>query len=460
MRLDLISPLLILLVGAVLTLLVGIFLPRDKQRWNAGLALLVLGAAGVAALTLRGTHALIFDGSFVVDEATVWTQLMLFATAAASILLAIPVFRNDAREGEFYSLLLFTVIGTVVLAGAADMMEIVLGVLLSSIGGYVLVAYRRSDPLALEAVLKYYLVGALTNMALIFGFALLYGLSGSTQLGTMGEQLAPGSTLLLSIAVVLVLVGIGFKAGFVPAHFWMPDALQAASTPVAALLSVAPKLAALLALAHVMEALPLARIDWPLVLAIIAAVTMSWGNLAAWRQENLQRLLAYSSISQSGYMLLALVALPDSSLALPALLFYFAAYLAANFGAFAVVGALGKPNICDGAGLARRHPLLALSMAVSLLSLMGLPPLAGFVGKFLLFTVAFEAHYEWLAILAALNSVLSLYYYLRVIAPMYLQPPAYAGKPEPWAVIVAAVSALASLLLGLGVYLFLDFPAT
>lgn len=457
MRLDLISPLLILLAGAVLTLLVGIFLPRDKQRWNAGLALLVLAGAAAAALNLRGTHTLVFDGSFVVDEATIWTQLLLLAAGAVTILLALPVFRNDAREGEFYSLLLFTVIGTVVLAGAADMMEIVLGVLLSSIGGYVLVAYRRSDPLALEAALKYYLVGALTNLALIFGFALLYGLSGSTQLGAMGEQLAPGSTLLLSLALVMVLVGIGFKAGFVPAHFWMPDALQAASTPVAAFLSVAPKLAALLALVHVMDALPLERVNWPLVLAIIAAVTMTWGNLAAWRQENLQRLLAYSSISQSGYMLLALVALPDSPLAFPALLFYFVAYLAANFGAFAVIGALGKPNIGDGAGLARRHPMLALSMAVSLLSLMGLPPLAGFAGKFLLFTAAFEAHYEWLAILAALNSVLSLYYYLRVIAPMYLQQPTHTGKLDPWATAIALVSALASLLLGLGVYLFLDY---
>lgn len=458
MRLDLIVPILILLAGAVLTLVIGIFLPRHRQTWNAWLAGAFIVAAAVAvALQLTGPAALAFSGSYAADGPALWTQLVLLAGALLSIVLSVPVFKNDAREGEYYALLLFALLGTMVLVGAADVMEILLGVLLTSVGSYALVAYRRSHKLAMEAVLKYYLVGALANIGLIYGLVLLYGLSGSTLLGEIGTQFDPSNTVALALALSLVLVGLGFKAGYVPAHFWIPDVYQGATVPVAALLAVLPKVAALLAVTRLVSAFPVQDLNWPLLVAGLSAVTMTWGNLAAFRQEDIRRLLGYSSISQSGYLLMGTVALPESPLALAGLLYYFAAYAAANVGAFAVLSASGRMTITDNAGLIQRQPWLAFAMVISLLSLMGLPPLAGFIGKFVLFTASFQAGYAWLTIVALVNSVLSLYYYLRVIAPMFLQPAPQPDAPvNAYGTTVAVIGALALLILGIGAFFLLN----
>ena len=309
----------------------------------------------------------------------------------------------------------------------------------------------------MEAVLKYYLVGALANIGLIYGLVLLYGLSGSTLLGEIGTQFDPGNTVALALALSLVLVGLGFKAGYVPAHFWIPDVYQGAMVPVAALLAVLPKVAALLAVTRLVSAFPVQDLNWPPLVAGLSAVTMTWGNLAAFRQEDIRRLLGYSSISQSGYLLMGTVALPESPLALAGLLYYFAAYAAANLGAFAVLSASGRMTIADNAGLIQRQPWLAFAMVISLLSFMGLPPLAGFVGKFVLFTASFQAGYAWLTIVALVNSVLSLYYYLRVIAPMFLQPaPQPDASVNAYGTIVAVTGALALLILGIGAFFLLN----
>jgi NADH-quinone oxidoreductase subunit N len=458
MRLDLIIPLLILLGGAVLVLVIGIFLPRQRQTWSAGLAGAVIIAAVMASVTQFAQPAvLVFGGSYAADYPALWTQLVLLLGAFLCLILSIPAFNNDAREGEYYALLLFNLLGAMLLAAAADVMEIVLGVLLTSVGGYVLVAYRRSHRQAMEAVLKYYLIGALSNIGLIYGLVLLYGLSGSTLTGEIGSAVEPANTLTLAVALTLVLVGLGFKAGYVPTHFWIPDVYQGATVPVAALLSVLPKVAALLAVARLVSAFPAENLNWPLLIAGLAAVTMTWGNLAAFRQNDIRRLLGYSSISQSGYLLMGVAALPQSSLALGGLLYYFAAYTAANLGAFAVLGATGHSTIEHHAGLVRRSPGTAYAMAIALLSLMGLPPLAGFVAKFVLFTASFQAGYAWLTVVALINTVLSLYYYLRVIGPMFLQPPQSAQPPvEGFGNTVALTGALASIILGIGAFFLLD----
>lgn len=457
MQLGAVNFVLILLVGAVLALVVGIFLPRRQQVWNAGFALLVLAVtAAAAAWHLPAPPGLVFDASFAVDRSGLWTTLAVIAAGALAVLLSIPAFRGDAREAEYYVLLLFSLLGAVMLAGAHDVMEIVLGVLLTSVGSYALVAYRRTSPPAMEALLKYYLFGALTNIGLIYGLVLLYGLSGSTILSEIGAAPRASGGALAAVAWVLVLVGLGFKAGYVPAHFWIPDVYQGTTVPVAAYLSLVPKIAAMLALARLAAALPADGATLAALAAPVAAVTMTWGNLAAMRQSDVRRLLAYSTVSQTGYLLLAVVALHGSQLALPGLLYYFAAYVAANAGAFAVIAATGRFEIPDNHALIRTQPLLALSMLVAFLSLVGIPPLAGFVGKFVLFAAALEAGYAWLSALALVNSVLSLYYYLRVLAPMFVLPAgAVPHPPEPFAKAVSIVCALASIALGLGAFAFL-----
>lgn len=452
MRLDLILPLLVVLVGAIGTLVVGIFLPRARQTISAWLAGAVLVTAAVCAgLQLAFlVPQFAFDGSFAADGATAWVQLVVLASALACVVLAVPVFRNDAREAEFYALLLFATLGALVLAGAADVMEMLLGVLLTSVGSYPLVVYRRADRLALEAVLKYYLLGALANLALILGLVLLYALSASTLLSDFGG-LAPTNTVAVALALALTLAGLGFKAGYVPTHYWIPDVYQGATVPVAALLSVIPKVAALLAVARLCQALP-EQLGWPALTAGLAAVTMTWGNLAAFRQNDIRRLLGYSSISQAGYLLMGVTALTDSPLALAALLYHFVAYAAANIGAFAVLAASGHHTIAAHAGLVRQRPWLVFAMAVCLLSFMGLPPLAGFVGKFALFTAALQAGWVWLVVLALINTVLSLYYYLRVIGPMVLQPPRHEPVGSGQGTVIALLGGGLSLALGLGAY--------
>lgn len=293
---------------------------------------------------------------------------------------------------------------------------------------------------------------------MILGLVLLYGLSASTLLGELGANLAP--SVAAALALTLVLAGLGFKAGYVPTHFWIPDVYQGTTIPVAALLSVLPKIAALLAVARLASALP--TLNWATLVAVLAAVTMTWGNLAAFRQRDIRRLLGYSSISQSGYILMAVVALPYSDLALPGLLYYFAAYAAANLGAFAALAASGQVTLEQNAGLVRRSPWAAFAMMIWLLSFVGMPPLAGFVGKFVVFAASFQAGFAWLTVLALLNSALSLYYYLRVLAPMFLaSSPAGAGTARYLqGVAVAVISALALLAMGIGAFLLLDWTST
>ncbi len=456
MPLGSIVPILILLVGAVLALVIGIFLPRRRQTWNAALAgIAVLLAMAFAARELVDPPGAVFHRTFMADAPLLWTSLVVMATVLLVGVVSVAVFRNDQREAEYYALLMFSGLGAIMLAGANDVMEIVMGVLLTSVASYAMVAYRRSNKMALEALLKYYLFGALTNIGLIFGLLLLYGLTGSTLLDQIGQALTVERQPALALALVLVVVGLGFKAGYVPSHFWIPDTYQGTTIPVAAWLSVAAKIAALLALWRVTRAVPATIFDWPTLLAAVSAVTMTWGNIAALGQDDLRRLLAYSTIAQAGYMLMGVIAAPQSGLALQGLLYYFLAYMLANVGAFAVIGATGSTDREANRGLARQHPALAIAMVIALLSLTGIPPLAGFVGKFMLFAATFEAGLVWLAVLALMNSALSLFYYLRVLAPMFLGEPASGPGVERWSAAVAYLCTAASVGAGLAAFLII-----
>ena len=377
----------------------------------------LLVATGLA-VPLIGTETTVFMGTYRVDDLSVWAVILLSPTTALTAILARVEVRETDREGTVYSLLVFAALGALMLAGAGDVMFLVLGVLLSSLATFTLVAYPRDDR-ATEAALKYFVFGSVTGAVMLFGLTYWFGVVGSTLLSELGDLGSAPSAA--AFGFVAVLIGLGYKASFVPFHFWAPDAYDGGPVSVAAFLSVVPKVGAIFALVQVVRDLPTDATSWPLVIAGLAAVTMTYGNLAALVQDNVVRLLAYSSIAQSGYFLLGVVAVGQSGLSARSLILFTAAYAAMNLGAFAIVLSVGR-DLRSFAGFGRTNPAAGVAMVIFMISLVGIPPLAGFVGKFLLFGAAIDAGFTWLAVIAILNSVLSLGVYLRVVVPMYGQP--------------------------------------
>ncbi len=454
-----VAPEIILILGAVVTLVFALFAPRRIQAGAAVLALVTLAAAAVAsAAMLRGVQELTFFDTYAADHVAVWAKLILLAVAAVTVALSVEWFAGDARHGEYYSLLLLSTLGAVVLAGAADLMAVILGVLLSSATGYVLAAYHRGDARSGESAMKYYLLGALTNAGLVYGAVLLFGLGATTTLLGLADALPGADPVALVAGTGLVVLGLAFKLGAVPTHAWVPDVADGAPAPVAAFLTVAPKLGALVALGRLALTLPEADVGWRPLVAVLAAATMTLGNLAALSQDDVRRLLGWSAVSQSGYGLMAVAALGRSDLAVPALVFFLAAYAVANLAAFGVIVELrGRTERSAYAGLARARPVLALVLVLSLLSLVGVPPLAGFGAKLLLFGATLDAGYTWLAVVAVINSVISLAYYLRVLAPSYFEP---LVAPVPvlgrWAGLATIACGMGVVALGIGAEPLLD----
>ena len=455
-------PEIALVVAAVVTLLVAAFVPRQANRWCAVLSLAGLAAAaGLAAVASRGTSRLTFNDTWALDGATHAARLIILAFAAASVGLAPDWMSGDRRHGEFYAILLLSAAGAMLMAGAADTMELVMGVLLSSVTGFTLAAYHRAWPLSVEAGAKYFLIGALASALLVAGVVLLFGLAGDTSYRATAAALAVrlsagrNATWGVLVAVSFVTVGLAYKLAAFPAHTWLPDVAEGSPLPAAAFLSVAPKLGALVALARVTEMVPQGSVPWRPLVAVLAAVTMTVGNLGALWQTDIRRLLGWSSVSQSGYALVAVAALGGSRLAVPGLLFFVAAYGAANLAAFGAVAHLrGRTDLASYRGLGRARPWTAAALVISLLSLVGVPPLAGFFGKVLVFGAAIDAGYAWLAVVAVANTVASLFYYLRVIAPVYLDEPADESVAVAvlggWSGWTLAVAVAATVALGLG----------
>jgi len=422
---------------AVLLTAVGALVFEMLRLPKVALPFTVVGLLVATGLTLPllGTETTVFMDTFRIDALSVWAKLALLPATVLCSILAYREVRGTDREGTVYALLSFTALGALALAGAGDLMFVVLGVLLSSLGSFALVAYPRDDR-SMEAAMKYLVFGSVTSAVMTFGLTFWFGATGSTLLSELVRlKEAP---LAAAVGLVAVLVGLGYKAAVAPFHFWAPDAYDGAPIAVAAFLSVVPKVGAIFALAQVVRDLPLQAAGWPLIVAGLAALSMTYGNLAALVQENVVRLLAYSSIAQSGYFLLGVVALGASDLAISSLVVFAAAYAAMNLGAFAVVMVAGR-SLGDFAGLGRSRPAAGAAMVIFLISLVGVPPLAGFVGKFLLFGAAIDSGFTWLAVVAILNSVLSLAVYLRIVVPMYGQP---KGTPAS-ARLVAAVWAIA-----------------
>jgi NADH-quinone oxidoreductase subunit N len=423
-------PVLALTAAAILAVVLAMVVPRHRQglvgAWVAG-AHLTAAALAVAVWLDRG-FVMVMEGLMMVDGLALTLTAVIGVSGALCVALARPVLAGTDREGEFYAVLTFASLSAVMLGMAADAALLGLSIGALSLATFVMTGYLRRSARANEASIKYYIFGTVSGATMLYGLSWWFGLAGTTSLQAIGERLADAPDGVVIASTALVLFGLGYKAALVPFHFWTPDAYDGAPLPVAAYLSVLPKLAGLVALARVLPlALPDDTAGWTTVVAVLAAATMTLGNVAALPQRNVVRLLAYSSIAQSGYLLMGVAALEASDQALPALVYYAIAYAAMNLAAFGVVLAVqrerGSVDLDAFAGLGRTHSWWTAALVLSFLSLLGLPPLAGFVGKLELFTAAIDADQAWLAVVAVVNTVVSLYYYLRVIAPAVLNPP-------------------------------------
>jgi NADH-quinone oxidoreductase subunit N len=453
-RLGPLAPEIILAVSAVAGLLTGSWLPRGRQ-WPVWLLAVAacLAVLTTTAFSSAGSVTVDFGTSYAVDVATDTVRVVVAAATLLVIGLSAEAMRAHPRETEFYVLLQLAALGTIMLAGANDLLLLFAGYLLASVPGYALAGFRKDAP-GTEAAMKYYLMGALFGVAMLAGITLLYGAGRTTSYPLLRTALAAAPHGVVAVGVIAVVAGLMFKAGGVPGHFWVPDVTDGTSIPVAAFVTTVPKIGGLAALIRLLSvAIPVAAVDWPLLIAILAAASMTLGNLAAFFQASVKRLLAYSAISQVGYLLMAVAVATRSGTALRSLLFYLAAYAVTNLAAFAVVAGLPRARtMADYRGLAARHPGLAAVLVVSLLGLVGTPPTAVFLGKLQVFTAAIDGGYGWLAVLAVANTVASLFYYVRWLAPAFLQPASDAKALEPagpWAAAAAYTAGIASLAAGI-----------
>jgi len=436
------------LSAAVLLLLLLELVPaRPGSSRPAGVALAALLAGGAAVTVARDARRALFGGMFVHDGLTVFFTVLLCAIGAVAVLLSWDyVKRTRIHHGEYYALLLCATLGMIVMAGANDLITMFLGLELMSLSLYVLVGFRRNSLESNEAALKYFLLGAFASGFLLYGIALLYGATGTTSLPRMAAFLA-GTPLhhdpLLLVGGLLLLAGLLFKVAAVPFHMWTPDAYEGAPTSVTAFMSAGAKAAAFAALLRFsLRVLGDAPIAWGPVLSVIAVLTMTVGNVTALLQTNLKRMLAYSSIAHAGYVLVAVIA--GGTAGASAALFYLAVYAAMNLGAFGVLTLLGRGTqepvlMADVAGLGFRRPWLGLALTVFMLSLGGIPPTAGFMGKVYVFGTALQAGLVPLVVIGVLNSVVSVFYYLRVTVALYMEEPG----GEPVAITWTAPAAIA-----------------
>jgi NADH-quinone oxidoreductase subunit N len=446
-----ILPLSAVAIGAMVIMLVG---PSVEDEDSAGLgliALITVLAAFVLTLFTLGQNTLSFGGALAIDDYAGFFELVILAATGVTIGMSLDYVADEGLAGpEYYALLLFAAFGMMLMAAAGDLIIIFLGLETMSISVYALVGFMRRDARSSEAALKYFLLGAFSTGFLLYGIALIYGATGTIRLDPVRAAVSAdmASNPLLLMGVGMMLIGFGFKVAAVPFHMWTPDAYEGAPTPVTAFMAVGVKLAAFAGFLRIfLVHLGPVSAQWTSVLWVIAALTMTVGNVVALVQDNIKRMLAYSAIAHAGYLILGMAA-ASSHQAGGAILYYLLGYSFTNLGAFAVVVALERhgevrDRISDFRGLAQSHPALAAAMALFMLSLTGVPPLAGFVGKFYLFSAALNAGLVWLVILAAVNSTISAYYYVGVIVTMY------AGEGAP--VTVKRIAARPALLISIAV---------
>jgi NADH-quinone oxidoreductase subunit N len=445
--------------------------PLTKNRAFLAVVAFIGAAAGTASSLLGVRYAgMGFFGLIQSDTFSVFFHVLVGAVAVLVILAAEPYLSREKLQGaEFYALILFATAGMGVLASAQELLTAFIGLEMSSIASYVLAGYRRDTLKSSESSLKYFLLGSFATAFFLYGIALVYGASETTLLTGMGH-VADAQLSLLKLGLALILIGLGFKVAIAPFQIWTPDVYEGAPTPVTALFAAGPKAAAFALLLRIFATVPAATQYWFWAFWILAVLTMFAGNLGALVQNNVKRLLAYSSIAHAGYILVAFAAVTGMTSgesgnaggvpAYAAVLFYLLSYALVKVGAFTIVSQLGGKDekyvtLEDYAGLSQRHPVAAAALSLFLLSLLGLPVTAGFFGKFYVFKAAVNSNLIWLAVLMAVNSIIGAYYYLKVIVAMYMREPsedsaASAPISFPATVnIVLAVSAIGTVYFGL-----------
>ncbi len=450
----------VVLVAAALVVLIADLVIADKRI--LGWLSLITALGALAAVFVCRSASPAFQTMALADGLGLFASATVIIAAALALLLSLERVSDFTQHaGAYYALILLATAGMTALAVASDFMTIFVAVEILSLALYILSGFNRRDARSGEAALKYFLLGAFASGFLLYGIALIYAATGTTNLAAITQGILPMSMSLpfaplLPLGVGLLLVGLGFKVALVPFHMWTPDVYQGAPTPVTAFMSVGTKAAAFVALIRVLAALASHDRPWLLALAGLAVLTMTLGNLAALRQTSLKRMLAYSSIAHAGYIVTGLAA--GNPRGAEGALYYLLAYTFMNLGAFAVLLAVQRRDENDVSiermqGLANRQPILAVLMAVFMFSLAGIPPLAGFFAKLYVFSGAVEAGLAWLAIVGVINSALGAYYYLRVTVSMFMAEPAAGAveAPKPgWPVTATiAIAALATVLLGL-----------
>ena len=419
-----------LLLGSFLVVLLDLFL---KNKKTIGLLALLVVAGTLHLSEAPAVAQSLFHGFFTLDAFTHYFRIISLLVTSFTIAFSL-VYKplSNEIEGEYYSLLLFLTFGLILMASATNLLMIFMAIEFVSILSYLLTGFLKKDSRSKEAAMKYFLFGSLASGTMLYGMSLFYGLSGSIELSQIQQALmhSPGLYPTALLALMLVFAGIGFKISMVPFHMWAPDVYEAAPTPFSGFLTVAPKALGFAVFLRLLATAfyPLGT-KWQPMLIVFSILTMSVGNLLAVAQTNVKRLLAYSSIAQAGYILMGLASFNE--LGLTGVLIYLMAYAFTNLGAFAVIVAvsneLGNDELQSYAGLSKRAPFLAAAMTLFLISLAGLPPFAGFIGKFYVFAAALNAGFVWLAVAAAINSAVAAFYYFKIVRMMYLVSPMQEG---------------------------------
>ena len=446
----LLSPELFLTAAGLLLLAISVFLGKEKEELFGFLSILFLGitAALLAFVATNEDRARgpILAGMFVVDNFALFFKFLILLSLVLTVLASVR-FVGEAPYpgGEYYALLIFAGVGMFFMASGSNLISIYVALELMALSSYVLAGYFKGELKSTEAAVKYFILGAFSSAVLLYGLSLVYGIGGKMGLADLARlYAATPRTNALMLGILLLLAGLLFKIAAVPFHVWTPDVYEGSPTPITAFFSVGPKVAAYAILARIFYvAFPKFQADWGLIVAIVAAATMIWGNLAALMQTNVKRMFAYSSIAHAGYALLGVLGF-QTRFGMWGVLVYLLAYMLMNFGAFAVIIFLetkgyAAETVSDFNGLAKRNMPAALVMLVFLLSLAGIPPTAGFIGKYYLFTAAMDAGYAWLAVLAVLASAVSLFYYFRIAAAMFFTDGVEGRLPVSYALTAAVV---------------------
>ena len=463
MNLYLLAPEISLCALALVVILLDLFIGR---KWILGVVSVVgLIVPAVFTIALWGTNETSFAGALVIDEFSLFFNLFFLVMAALVILSSTDyAHKFTGFRGEYYALVLLAAMGMMLMASTRELISIYIALELTGISLYVLTGFLK-DPKSSEAGLKYLLLGAVASAVLLYGMAMVFGLTGTTHLEGIAAAISAEGILAspaLLMGIVLLVAGFGFKIATVPFQMWVPDVYEGAPTPITAYLSVASKAAGFAVILRVFyEALGPMSLDWGIIFAVLAAITMTLGNVVAIAQTNIKRMLAYSSIAQAGYLMVGLAAVstiaPDAlgQSGPGALVFFLVSYALTNLGAFIAIIAIsnktGSDQIADYSGMARRAPLLSLALAFCLISLTGIPPTVGFMAKVYIFSAGINYGLIWLVIIAVINTVIAAYYYLRVVRVMYMGAPLSEERvPSSWALRFAlSIACLGVLVLGI-----------